>query len=36
MSEIKAIQTTDRGYLTRAILEARKAILFNCCGVEYD
>ena len=36
MSEIKAIQTKYKGYLFRSRLEARWAVFFDCCGVEYE
>jgi hypothetical protein len=36
MTKIKAIQTACKGYLFRSRLEARWAVLFDFCGVEYE
>ena len=36
MKKIKAIQTEYRGYLFRSRLEARWAVFFDACGVEYE
>lgn len=35
MSEIKAIQTEYKGYLFRSRLEARWAVFFDACGVDW-
>lgn len=36
MKRIKAIQTEYRGYLFRSRLEARWAVFFDACGVEWE
>lgn len=36
MSSIKVIQTYYNGYLFRSRLEARWAVFFDACGVEYE
>jgi len=36
MGEIKAIQTEYKGYLFRSRLEARWAVFFDACGIEYE
>ena len=36
MREIKAIQTEYNGYLFRSRLEARWAVFFDACGVDYE
>lgn len=36
MSEIKAIQTEYKGYLFRSRLEARWAVFFDACGVDWE
>lgn len=36
MKKIKAIQTEYKGYLFRSRLEARWAVFFDFCGVEYE
>lgn len=36
MKSIKAIQTQYNGYLFRSRLEARWAVFFDACGVEYE
>lgn len=36
MKSIKAIQTEYKGYLFRSRLEARWAVFFDACGVEYE
>ena len=36
MSEIKALQTKYKGYLFRSRLEARWAVFFDSCGIEYE
>lgn len=36
MKKIKAFQTEYRGYLFRSRLEARWAVFFDACGVEYE
>lgn len=36
MRELKAIQTEYNGYLFRSRLEARWAVFFDACGVEYE
>lgn len=36
MKRIKAIQTPYNGYLFRSRLEARWAVFFDACGVEYE
>lgn len=36
MNKIKAIQTEYRGYLFRSRLEARWAVFFDACGVEWE
>lgn len=36
MRKLKAIQTEYNGYLFRSRLEARWAVFFDCCGVEYE
>ncbi|MHB1453946.1 MAG: PDDEXK family nuclease [Saccharofermentanales bacterium] len=36
MRNIKAIQTQYKGYLFRSRLEARWAVFFDACGVEYE
>ncbi len=36
MKKIKAIQTEYKGYLFRSRLEARWAVFFDFCGIEYE
>ena len=36
MGEMKAIQTEYKGYLFRSRLEARWAVFFDACGVEWE
>lgn len=36
MSEIRAIQTEYKGYLFRSRLEARWAVFFDACGVDWE
>ena len=36
MKNLKAIQTLYKGYLFRSRLEARWAVFFDACGVEYE
>lgn len=36
MNRVKAIQTRYKGYLFRSRLEARWAVFFDACGVEYE
>lgn len=36
MSELKAIQTEYKGYLFRSRLEARWAVFFDACGVDWE
>lgn len=36
MSEIKAIQTKYKGYLFRSRLEARWAVFFDACGIDFE
>jgi hypothetical protein len=36
MKDLKAIQTPYNGYLFRSRLEARWAVFFDACGVEYE
>ena len=36
MGEMKAIQTEYKGYLFRFRLEARWAVFFDACGVEWE
>jgi len=36
VNRIKAIQTEYRGYLFRSRLEARWAVFFDACGVDWE
>lgn len=36
MSELKEIQTEYKGYLFRSRLEARLAVFFDACGVDWE
>ena len=36
MSEVRAIQTEYKGYLFRSRLEARWAVFFDACGVDWE
>ena len=36
MGEMKAIQTEYKGYLFRSRLEARWAVFFDACGVDWE
>ena len=36
MSELKAIQTEYKGYRFRSRLEARWAVFFDACGVDWE
>jgi len=36
MNQIKAIQTEYNGYLFRSRLEARWAVFFDACGIDYE
>lgn len=36
MSQLRAIQTEYNGYLFRSRLEARWAVFFDACGIEYE
>lgn len=36
MKQIKAIQTEYKGYFFRSRLEARWAVFFDACGIEYE
>ena len=36
MKKIKAIETEYKGYLFRSRLEARWAVFFDFCGVDYE
>ena len=36
MKKIKAIQTEYKGYLFRSRLEARWAVFFDFCGIDYE